>query len=360
MFLHENERCPVCDKLFTPDDDIVICHRCGTPHHRECYNTLGHCANADKHGEGFSYQASASADGSEHAPEHKSSFEGAYNPNNEHYQPKQSTDNGSKTHCKDCGKEIDKSAPFCLYCGARQDFPDYRKAQPLNSPFAPQNTFEDTGEKIDGKSVKDIADTVRSNSFRFIDKFRKNKKVSWNWGGFFFGAYYLFYRKMYKEGVIALAINLIATLLVNGFYVEQISTYSQAVYSYYSAAMSQGTQQMTIEKIQAYAAELEPVFMNILPALIIMLAVRFAISIIIAMFADRMYKFKVMSIIDTVNQRLEQGDSFASIGMLQSEMSISQEQMKTLYLGKTGGISLFAPLIAYGALNIITSIIERL
>lgn len=57
MIFHNNERCPVCDKLFNESDDIVICPHCATPHHRACYNQLGHCANKDKHRDGFDYRA---------------------------------------------------------------------------------------------------------------------------------------------------------------------------------------------------------------------------------------------------------------------------------------------------------------
>ena len=55
MFLYENNKCPVCSKKFEEGDDIVVCPDCGTPHHRECYHTLGKCANKDKHETDFVY-----------------------------------------------------------------------------------------------------------------------------------------------------------------------------------------------------------------------------------------------------------------------------------------------------------------
>ena len=51
------EKCPVCGKNFHADDDVVVCPICGTPHHRECYENLGHCFNEEKHAEGFSFMA---------------------------------------------------------------------------------------------------------------------------------------------------------------------------------------------------------------------------------------------------------------------------------------------------------------
>ena len=42
--------CVRCHAYIFPEDDIVYCPICGAPHHRECYNTLGHCALEELHG----------------------------------------------------------------------------------------------------------------------------------------------------------------------------------------------------------------------------------------------------------------------------------------------------------------------
>ena len=52
----ENQICPVCEKAFTENDDIVVCPECGTPHHKDCYFSLGECKNKALHNEGFSYK----------------------------------------------------------------------------------------------------------------------------------------------------------------------------------------------------------------------------------------------------------------------------------------------------------------
>ena len=98
MIFHNDERCPVCDKLFNESDDIVICPHCATPHHRDCYNQLGHCANKDKHRDGFDYRVE------------QKKFSEQQSASDE--KPQQN--NGSeKAVCSSCGAEIDKSAPFC-------------------------------------------------------------------------------------------------------------------------------------------------------------------------------------------------------------------------------------------------------
>ena len=52
----ENQICPVCEKKFIENDEIVVCPECGTPHHRSCYNSLGECKNKSLHKEGFSFE----------------------------------------------------------------------------------------------------------------------------------------------------------------------------------------------------------------------------------------------------------------------------------------------------------------
>ena len=52
----ENQSCPVCEKVFTENDTIVVCPECGTPHHKECYFSLGECKNKALHSNDFSYK----------------------------------------------------------------------------------------------------------------------------------------------------------------------------------------------------------------------------------------------------------------------------------------------------------------
>lgn len=48
-----NKTCPVCRSKFTDDSDVVVCPECGTPHHRVCYLSKGHCAVEEHHAEGY-------------------------------------------------------------------------------------------------------------------------------------------------------------------------------------------------------------------------------------------------------------------------------------------------------------------
>lgn len=344
MFFHENEKCPVCDRFFTAYDDIVVCPECATPHHRECYNQLSHCANSNKHGEDFVYEKDKNIS----EPVQQSSQDKAdsdLNSNNSYYSQKKD----NTAFCKSCGKEINKSAPFCYNCGAKQDFPAYEQEM----PFASAAVYDDNGDSIDGRRIKDIADTVKSNTSRFIKKFKENKIISWNWGAFFFGPYYLFFRKMYKEGIIALALNLIANIIVRGVFVEQISAYSNFISSgAMNAYFSNPTAALTEEAMS--------VFESVAPAMLILSGVSLIINIIITLTADKMYRAKVMSVIDKAYGNIDQNNIMGQSQLLQAEMNMNEAQMKTFYMSKMGGTSFFSPLIAYMLVNLITSFISKM
>ena len=44
------EKCALCKAYLFEEDDVVYCPECGAPHHRECYNGIGHCALDGLHG----------------------------------------------------------------------------------------------------------------------------------------------------------------------------------------------------------------------------------------------------------------------------------------------------------------------
>jgi len=52
----DNQICPVCNEKFNENDEIVVCPDCGTPHHRNCYNSLSECKNKSLHNTEFSYK----------------------------------------------------------------------------------------------------------------------------------------------------------------------------------------------------------------------------------------------------------------------------------------------------------------
>lgn len=362
MFIDSNQKCPVCDKQFLEEDDVVICPYCGTPHHRECYASLGHCYNADKHKSDFEYKNEPDNTVTENVSKaDEDNVQSDASSQNEYYNVNQKQNN--KTVCRECSKEIDSSIPFCNYCGARQENAVYQEYSQLNN-FGFNNTteqqYQNDTQTIDGRGVAEVAAVVRTNTHKFIPKFLKNKKLSWNWSAFFFGPYYLFYRKMYKEGSIALAIHLIVQLVVTGAYAEKMTAFM----SFFNANFKEFYSNPTVDAIREISPEVMSKMTElsnaVMPMIYIMCGALLVISIVIALFADSFYKAKVIKVLNKVDENLDNGGSFDMTMPMFNGSTFSQEDMKKLYLGKMGGTSILSPIAAWLVLDLITGFISQL
>lgn len=219
-------RCPVCGKAFADGEDIVVCPDCGTPHHRECYRSLGHCANEGMHAAGEQW-VPASPAGEESGPAAQQQATilcprcGSHNP-------------AGNIFCQVCGQQLTAGQPaapgYGPYAGQQQDqgyHPSSASGTPggpfwdpgVNPPPWVQNIFTEVMEEPEiapGISNREVCDYVGPNGFAFLMRFqrlaRSGLKISINWCAFFFSFFYCFYRKMYKLGMVLLLI-LIASMV---------------------------------------------------------------------------------------------------------------------------------------------------
>lgn len=173
-----NEKCALCGAYLFKEDDVVYCPVCGAPHHRECYNSIGHCALEDKHGTAEQYKKPA-----EPKEDVKEEFHSA-----------------NTVKCQMCGNEYDSSRQSCPSC---------------NTPNVANNRFmfgfdflggvpagTDLGEGVTADEAKRY---VRTNTQRYIPKFAQykiGKKSSWNWASFLFPCAWFLSRKMYRLGIV--------------------------------------------------------------------------------------------------------------------------------------------------------------
>ena len=357
---YKNQKCPVCNREFKDGDDIVTCPVCGTPHHRECYKEIGHCANEDKHAQGYEFNNSNAIKSEKTAsPVDKSTPVGSYfSPDesaeaneNESSQNKPQKPSSNTKKCVSCGEEINKNAPFCNKCGARQPMDNSSNAQPFMPNFS--TGYEHSDLTIDGESAEDIAGVVKTNIPKFMDKFKSGKKLSWNWAGFIFGPYYLFFRKMYKEGSIFLALQLIVSLVAQGLYAKPYAKLMQFV-SDNATALSSG--KLSSDLISKFSTLYE----KILPMMLIMTVANLVLHIIIALCSNNFYKAKVIKTVKDVNQKIDEGGMLEQMMPFGNSAPVSQKDLKKLYLGKMGGTSFFSPVLAFCVLDLISSIISRL
>ena len=229
-------KCPVCQKYFHADDDVVVCPDCGTPHHRECYESLGHCHNENLHAQGYDYQEDTN---------------------------KTDEKDGMKI-CPSCGHANDSNHFFCGKCGAplspaqnaqQQQTPPQGAGfgvpfgqqqnqqggntafnMPFMDPLAGVDSNTDFG---DGITAGEAAKYVKQNTPYFIRVFNNIKtmnKSKFNFAAALFTGGYLLYRKMYKLGAIfafiqlaLLAVETYFTIAYNALYTEFLTVYSQSM-----------------------------------------------------------------------------------------------------------------------------------
>lgn len=277
--------CPVCNKRFVEEDDVVVCPICGTPHHRSCYDAQGKCAFHNLHIKGHTWQR----------PEDMG-----------HAENKQQTEEDS---CPSCGAYNPKSGLFCQVCGA----PLGKRQENSTSGFHPFAQKPFTGsfegnidshasyrmafgglspdEKIADIDARDIALYVGTNSQYFLPRFKQmttSHAVSPNFAAFFFHFLYFFYRKMYLVGFLLLG--LLAITQIPALFIAQE----------YTAFLIANFEDISIGIMPVF----EPV--NHLWAYQILPFVRiivFLITLAFSLFANRIYLHNVLKNVTKIKEQ---------------------------------------------------------
>ncbi|MBR7132744.1 MAG: DUF2628 domain-containing protein [Clostridia bacterium] len=194
----EGESCARCKAYLFSEDDIVYCPDCGAPHHRECYNALGHCALEQLHGTDEQYSPEKIREAREKAAQ---------------AQKKAAEKEVSETvtACNMCGEQYNTVLPRCPKCGAPNlsrnvHFQGFDLLGGVPADFM-------LDENVTANDAKQF---ILTNTHRYIPKFavmNKQNRVSWNWMAFLFPCGWMLSRKMYKNGIIAGILSVMVTLL---------------------------------------------------------------------------------------------------------------------------------------------------
>ena len=224
MTRYTGNHCPVCEQAFTDEDDIVVCPDCGTPYHRACWQKVGACMHKSEHAAGFEWQP-------EFGPEAETAAHEATCPNcGTHNQP-------GAAQCSHCGcplpkddgprpdpKDEDAQVPISARAPSTVHKPDNSRTTP--GPRIDTYTDDDNGgicrreigpeDTIDGIKAKDWAAYVgRSPMYYLMQFFRMSEtkqKVTLSLSAFLFGPAYLFYRKMWKQGLLATLVMVVLSI----------------------------------------------------------------------------------------------------------------------------------------------------
>ena len=283
-----NEKCAVCKAYLFPEDDVVYCPECGAPHHRDCYNSIGHCALEEFHGTEQQYQK----------PEEQ--FDNSA-------EKEIQNDGDYMVTCRMCGEKYSNDQPMCPNCGT----PDMSKMGGHFVAFdllggIPADT--DLGEGVTADEAKMF---VGSNTHRYIPKFagfKHGKKTSWNWLAFLTPSGWLTSRKMYWLALIIATLEIASVMLLMPFY-SQLDT-SASGFEYSKLLMENPELVSTTSFIIAYVGS----------------AINIVLRIVMGIFGDYIYRNRVIAKV--------------------SEIKVESED-KTLDYRKKGGVSIWLGLLAF-------------
>lgn len=305
----EEEQCVVCHAYLFSDDDVVYCPECGAPHHRDCYNGIGHCGLEEYHGTDKQYDKAKTAKDNEKKEKE---------PIKEEY-----THRGHKTNvrCNMCGAEYDSSYNVCPNCSAPNmasvhGFPpfDFLGGVPADLDIG------------DGVTADEAKRFVMANTTRYIPKFaamKIGKRVSWNWLAFLFPCGWFLSRKMYFGGILVGILTILLTILqfpfvlaMNGFGIIENATY--------------------LDVVNTVLSNIDKIGNMVILLLIIGVVLDLVLRVVCALFGDYFYRNYTISSI--------------------KKMRAESEDMDADYR-KLGGVNLWAMMLGFFAVQQIPNII---
>ena len=323
MTRYTGNHCPVCEQAFTDTDDIVVCPDCGTPYHRDCWKKVGACMHRSEHAAGFEWQPEIGPEAVKAAHE---------------------------ATCPNCGTRNTPGAARCSHCGCplprseadsadaakpEEQVPIYaRDPSAVNNRSAAPGPHSETysadreggiyrreigpEDTIDGIKAKDWAAYVgRSPMYYLMQFFRMsitNRKAAVCLSAFLFGPAYLFYRKMWKEGLLTAILTIVLSIPT---FIEIISVFNPSLLG----AMPLGW----------------------LPAAVNICAVAsWALNIILGLFAVSWYRREAKKNIDRIYADYPDGEA------------------RTDALLQKGGTNLLAALLYFGIMLLLASLVINL
>lgn len=198
---YKGEKCFYCNEVFNDNDDVVVCPKCGTPYHRECYKQAGSCINHHLHELGESWKGTVEQPA----------------------EPAKPVINDNDNISNEQAEAFKETLGF-----------------DLTKPFMGLDPDED----FEGAKMNEIFTFVKTNTIYYIPLFKKMKsmgsKVSFNLSSFLFPYFYFANRKMWLMALVSVFVTLflqIPSFLISlsdniayGLLDESMVQYAQSVF----------------------------------------------------------------------------------------------------------------------------------
>ncbi len=294
MFFFEGCKCPVCGETFDIQDDVVACPGCGAPHHRQCYKDNGGCAYEDKHTEGYEWKRSE--DTEEMGGEIICGVCGAPNPE-------------GRLFCRNCSSPLsadnvaaDDGGFPGSYFGQTSDRAGGTEGGAPGGYYAFGGMVSpiSDGDTIEGVPVGDLKRFLGESWYYYIPQFinfsKTGKKVSFNFAALFLQGIWFISRKMYVLGGVLLSL-----MIGIGFF--------EARFIGELMPISQQYIEGNIEPMMQFISEKPLLALSLVAASVL----EFAIYILSALFANRLYMRHCIRTVKQINNEAQTADQFNSM-----------------------------------------------
>jgi hypothetical protein len=232
-------------------------------------------------------------------------------------------DNETYKICPKCGTACEIGHAFCSKCGNSFASEEYNKG------YGRPTHYQDT---LDGIPTAEVVDYLDKNSYSYLPKFFKysnGAKAGWNWPVFVLGLFglpfvWFFYRKMYKAGLIVLAISVGIVLAMAGVIgvafnslAEPIADYVEESYKYqsehgysedfddlfeYDIYDNEFFNENNAAAQKLYNRLSDSIFFNLIFLANLLSTLQFAFTIILPIFSNYIYYKKAMRDIKALNE----------------------------------------------------------
>ena len=199
--------------------------------------------------------------------------------------------------CDKCGHENELYSKTCRICGEKLK----------------KEVFDgNDAEILEEISSAEWQTFIDRNVFYYINKFRKSKGkkifASFNWSAFFFGPFWIFYRKMYYIGILLILTNLlcsaIGTVSVYGIYKDEIKSANNAIdihLEYVDSALSEEIDFRTNYDAEEYYSAKNFLYKIDRKITIVTSTIEILFSLGLGIFANALYKSHVKKKLATSN-----------------------------------------------------------
>ena len=344
---YENCPCPGCEKPLHEDEDIVVCPDCGTPQHRSCWMENGRCVNSARHAEGYRWSPVISGVDDDDAfviPDEVPDEKFGEKPRETVVCAVCGSENlADLQYCARCGAalyEEEEKTVKCIYCGsvntASHEHCDHcgapltMQARDYRNPFI-ERTGMDENEIIAGRTAGDFALYIRMSAAKYLRKFKQieSGKKTFNWAAFFFGPFWFFARKMYKQGIMIFSVIAAASLV----YLTALEKVQKILLPYQEQILNQT---MPGDKLMNLMGEMWQILR--LPFAIVF-GVVLIVNIISAFAANREYMKKILVDLRVIDEQM------------------FDTKVRAMVINRRGGLSVLSAILGYFTYTFIESIL---